>query len=123
VKRTIALAALLALCFAVPAGADNPTQTYVGTIKWLGFDKPTKQFGVSGQHGNSSSTHTFYLDSDFQGVYTSLGGKKKELSDLHVGMQVQVTYHKAAAFGSDRATKVTIMNGFNIPMSQPSGKP
>jgi hypothetical protein len=119
-RRSIAIAALLLLCLGTPVLADNPSQTFVGTLKWINLDKPTKQFGVHGSTARSGDVHTFYVDDNFQGVFTSMGGTKKKLSDLHVGMQVQVTYHKAAVFGSDRATKVTIVNGFAIPMAQPS---
>ena len=122
-KRSAIMTLVFLLLAVAPAPADNPTQTFAGTLKWINLDKTPKQFGVTGAHGSSSSVHTFYIDSDFQGVYGSMNGAKKKLSDLHSGMQVQVTFHKAHVFGSDRATRVTIVNGFAIPMAMPSTKP
>jgi hypothetical protein len=123
VTRSVAIGLALVLLATIPAVGQNAARTFVGTIAFLNLDRSPPQFGVRGRSGSgtSSATHTFFIDSDFQGVYTSKTGTKKKLSDLKVGTQVQVTFREAHLFGSNRAAKVTIVNGFAIPMAQPTG--
>jgi hypothetical protein len=119
-KRSTVLAAVLGLFAAAPAFADDSI-TFVGKITTVNLDRPTKQFGVKSTDGSSSATYTFYIDDDFQGVFSNSTGEKMQLSDLKPDTLVQVTYRKAQLFGSFRALRVTIMNGFAIPMAQPTG--
>jgi hypothetical protein len=118
-KRVALLAAALGLFAAIPAQADDSV-TFVGKITTVNLDRPTKQFGVKSTDANSSATYTFYIDDSFQGVYSNRTGEQMKLSDLQPDTLVQVTYVKAQLFGSFRAQRVTIMNGFAIPMTQPS---
>ena len=59
-------------------------------------------------------TRLFLIGDDFEGVWTSMGNKKKKLSDLKEGETVQVTYYTDAIQHVDHARKIMIVNGFNL---------
>jgi len=120
VKRSFAIAAALMLLCAMPALAGD-TLTFVGKVTHLHLDGSPPDFQVEGKTGTSSVRHTFFVDGGFNGVYGSMHGTKKKLSDLHLGTQVQVTYRKATLFGRLDAVRIVIVDGFAIPMTQPTG--
>jgi hypothetical protein len=119
---SLVAAALLTICSPSVARSDA-TATWVGTIDHVSSTQITVSHKRTGSGGQISKR--FLIGDDFKGVYTSLGNKKKSLSDLHAGMSVQVTYVTAAIEHVDHATKITIMNGFNlnINLNQPTASP
>jgi|ERR1700722_9106384 hypothetical protein len=102
----VLLAALVA-----PSVADT-TATWAGSVTSV---SPT-QIRVS--HKTTGTTQNrarlFLIGDDFQGVWTSLGNKKKKLSDIKDGESVQVTYYTDAIAHVDHARKIVIVNGFNL---------
>jgi hypothetical protein len=104
-------AALLAAFAAAPCAADT-TATWVGSVASISSTQIRVSHKVTGTTQNR--TRLFLIGDDFQGVWTSMGNKKKKLSDLKDGTSVQVTYYTDAIQHVDHARKIVIMNGFNL---------
>jgi hypothetical protein len=107
----ICSAALLAALAAAPSAADT-TATWAGTVASFSSTQIRVSHKVTGTTQNR--TRLFLIGDDFQGVWTSLGNKKKKLSDLKEGETVQVTYYTDAIQHVDHARKIVIVNGFNL---------
>jgi hypothetical protein len=112
--RLVACAALLMLPLAPWAASvrADTTATWAGNVVAVSDSQITvnhKQTGTTAQ-----KTRRFLIGDDFQGVWTSQGGKKKTLSALKPGTLVQVTYYTDVIQHVDHARKITIVNGFNL---------
>jgi hypothetical protein len=104
-------ALLLAAALPRPSFADT-TATWAGTIAHVSATQISVTHKQTGTTENK--TRRFLIGSDFEGVRTSYGDKKKTLSDLKPGTSVQVVYYTDAIQHVDHARKITIINGFNL---------
>jgi len=103
--------ALLAALAAAPCAADT-THTWAGDVSSITPTQIRVSHKVTGTTQNRA--RLFLIGDDFEGVWTSLGNKKKKLSDIKDGTSVQVTYYTDAIAHVDHARKIVIVNGFNL---------